>query len=230
MTHPFQPKAMKNTAFSSRLTLLAASLCLGLVASVGASAQQGILNAPPPPPPRPAAQPQQQPAQQQQQQRPAQQQNRPAAAPRPAPPAQAGAPDEQPPGVASWGEECPPQQPCRIFRRVLRSDGNGQLAVLSIGRDTRDQRRLTAGILLPLGIAVRESVPVLVDERYLASLPIETCLPAGCTLSMAVSAPLLDVLRSGTALKFLILSVDGSTVPIVMPIEGMADALRRITG
>ena len=43
-------------------------------------------------------------------------------------------------------------------------------------------------------------------------------------------AELVEVLRRGSVMKFLVLSLDGQTVPINLPIDGIADALRRITG
>lgn len=211
--------------------MLAASLAWAMPWSGAALAQGDVLNAPQ------RSSPQQQQQQQRQQPQAQQQQQRPAAAPAPqrvAPAPAAAAPAGQQasaiPGVDGWGYECPQPQPCRIFRRVMRPDGQGQLAMVSVLRDVRDQRRLAASVLLPLGIGVREAVPLLVDDRYLASIPIETCLPMGCTLSIAMPAELVEVLRRGSVMRFLVLSLDGQTVPINLPIDGIADALRRITG
>ncbi|WP_439549774.1 invasion associated locus B family protein [Falsiroseomonas sp.] len=214
--------------------MLAATLAWAMPWSGAALAQGDVLNAPQ----RSAPPQQQQQQQQQRQQQQQQQQQRPAAAPAPqrvapATPAAPAAPAQQAsavPGVDGWVHECPQSQPCRIFRRVMRADGQGQLAMLSVLRDVRDQRRLAASVLLPLGIGVREAVPLLVDDRYLASIPIETCLPMGCTLSIAMPAELVEVLRRGSVMRFLVLSLDGQTVPINLPIDGIADALRRITG
>ncbi len=161
--------------------------------------------------------------------RPAQQ---PAPRPAPPPPPRADAPagaDTR--GVAEWAAQCPPNQNtgCEIIRRVLRQDGQALISVL-VGPDARMPGRNQMLVLLPLGVSVRESVPFLIDEKFIALVPIETCLPAGCLMRIALSPPMVGVLRSGSTMKLLALSPEGQTVPLVVPITGFGEAFVKVAG
>lgn len=158
----------------------------------------------------------------------------PAAAPAPAPPRPAQ--DARPPepdrrGIDSWFAECPPGQAtgCRILRRAPGSDGSPGVTVI-VAADPRMPGRNQATVVLPLGIAVRESIPMLLDERFVALVPIETCLPAGCVLTVALPPPMVSVLRAATTLKFLAPTPNGQTIPFTVPVGGFGDAYQKVAG
>ena len=150
--------------------------------------------------------------------------------PRPAngtpPPAQ---PDLR--GVDSWFADCPAGQTtgCRILRRAPGADGSPGVTVV-IGPDPRMPGRNQATVILPLGIAVRESLPMLLDEKFVALVPIETCLPAGCVLTVALPPPMVSVLRTATTIKFLALTPNGQTVPFTVPVGGFGEAYQKVAG
>ena len=151
-------------------------------------------------------------------------------APRPASGAAAPAqPDTR--GVDSWFADCPPGQTtgCRIIRRAPGADGSPGVTLI-VGPDMRMPGRNQATVILPLGIAVRESLPMLLDERFIALVPIETCLPAGCVLTVALPPPMVSVLRTATTLKFLALTPNGQTVPFTVPVGGFSDAYQKVAG
>ncbi len=161
-------------------------------------------------------------------------QARPQAQSRPpaAPPAKTDGPNTgDTRGVAEWAAQCPQNQTtgCEIIRRVMRQDGQPFVSVL-VGPDARAPGRNQMLVLLPLGVSVRESVPFLIDEKFIALVPIETCLPAGCLMRIALSPPMVGVLRAGAAMKLLALSPEGQTVPIVVPINGFGDAFTKVSG
>lgn len=156
----------------------------------------------------------------------------PAAAPSPARPAA----DTRPPepdkrGIESWFAECPPGQAtgCRILRRAPGGDGSPGVTVI-VAADARMPGRNQATVILPLGIAVRESIPMLLDERFVALVPIETCLPAGCVLTIALPPPMVSVLRTATTLKFLAPTPSGQTIPFTVPVNGFGDAYQKVAG
>ena len=134
-------------------------------------------------------------------------------------------------GVAEWAAQCPPNQStgCEIIRRVLRQDGQALVSLL-VGPDARMPGRNQALVLLPLGVSVRESVPLLIDDKFIALVPIETCLPAGCLMRIALPPAMVGVLRSGSTMKLLALSPEGQTVPLVVPINGFGEAFVKVAG
>lgn len=134
-------------------------------------------------------------------------------------------------GVDSWFADCPQGQTtgCRILRRVPGADGSPGVTVI-VGPDLRMPGRNQATVILPLGIAVRESLPMLLDEKFIALVPIETCLPAGCVLTVALPPPMVSVLRTATTLKFLALTPNGQTVPFTVPVGGFGDAYQKVAG
>ena len=163
-------------------------------------------------------------------------QARPAAPPPPkpaVPPVQANAAAAQIDmrGVNEWAAQCPPNQVtgCEIVRRVVRQDGQPLVSLL-VGPDPRVPGRNQALILLPLGVAVRESVPMLLDDKFIALMPIEACVAAGCLMRLALSPPIVGLLRAGTVLKFLALTPEGQTVPLSIPIGGFGEAFQKVAG
>jgi len=152
---------------------------------------------------------------------------RPAAEPAPKPQPQ----PQGPPGIASWLVECPPQsaEGCQMIRRAVSANGQQLLAVV-ISHDAQQQGRLTGTVVLPLGVQVRESVPMLIDGRFIALMPIQTCLPAGCIMNLALSPALADVLRKGGVLDFLALSTNGQTVKLSLPLGGFGEAFAKVAG
>jgi len=134
-------------------------------------------------------------------------------------------------GLDGWFAECPAGQitGCQIIRRAPGSNGAGSATII-IGPDQRVPGRNQATIVLPLGIAVRESVPMLIDERFVALVPIETCLPAGCVLTVALPPPMVSVLRGATTLKFLVLNPSGQTLVYTLPVAGFGDAYQKVSG
>jgi invasion protein IalB len=150
------------------------------------------------------------------------------AKPKPRPPAPAPVP-ARPQGVDSWFVQCPPKATtgCEMVRRVLRPDGQ-QLLSLIIGPDQRQPGRLIGTVVMPLGMAVRESVPMLIDNRFIALLPVDTCLPVGCVMSLAMSQPMVNVLRSGGTFELLALATNGQTVPLQLPLGGFGEAIARV--
>jgi invasion protein IalB len=160
-------------------------------------------------------------------------QSKPKPKPAPAPaPAPAAAPAAAP-GVETWSVACPQpgaQGSCELLRRVLRQDNKQQLLAVVVGPDARVQGQVMATVVLPLGINVRESVPFLIDERFIALLPIETCLPTGCIVTIAMSPPMVQAWRQGREIKFLALTPQGQTVPLGVPLEGFSDGLAKLVG
>lgn len=160
------------------------------------------------------------------------QQRSPAPAPAPArPAADARPPEPDRRGIDSWFAECPPGQAtgCRILRRAPGADGSPGVTVI-VAADPRMPGRNQATVVLPLGIAVRESIPMLLDERFIALVPIETCLPAGCVLTVALPPPMVAVLRTATTLKFLAPTPSGQTIPFAVPVGGFGDAYQKVAG
>jgi invasion protein IalB len=175
------------------------------------------------------------------------QQRGPAAAPPPAPAAQAPraqapaaqAPAAQAPpapasdqrGVNAWFAECPQGQTtgCTVFRRGAGPNGAAGITII-VGPDQRQPGRNQATIVLPLGIAVRESVPLLIDERFIALMPIETCLPAGCVVTLALSPPMVAALRGATTIKLLALAPNGQTLPYSVEVGGFGEAYQKVAG
>lgn len=155
-------------------------------------------------------------------------------APAPAPPR--AAPEARPPepdrrGIDNWFAECPPGQAtgCRILRRAPGPDGSPGVTVI-VAADPRVPGRNQATVVLPLGIGVRESIPMLLDDRFIALVPIETCLPAGCILTVALPPPMVAVLRTANTLKFLAPTPNGQTIPFAVPVSGFGDAYQKVAG
>lgn len=162
------------------------------------------------------------------------QQRAPAPAQAPAaakPSSEARPPEPDRRGIDSWFAECPQGQAtgCRILRRAPGADGSPGVTVI-VAADPRMPGRNQATLVLPLGIAVRESIPMLLDDRFIALVPIETCLPAGCVLNVALPPPMVSVLRSATTLKLLAPTPNGQTVPFTVPVGGFGDAYQKVAG
>jgi invasion protein IalB len=150
---------------------------------------------------------------------------------RPAPASDARPPEPDRRGIDSWFAECPQGQStgCRVLRRAPGADGSPGVTVI-VAADPRSPGRNQATVVLPLGISVRESIPMLLDDRFVALLPIETCLPAGCVLTVALSPPMIAALRTTTTLKLLAPTPNGQTVPFVVPVSGFGDAYQKVAG
>ncbi len=219
---------------SARAAGLAGAVFLA-VAGMSARAQQPteLLNGAPP-----AAAPAQRVAQQPPPSRPL---AKPApAAPRPL--AQGGAPagpaaatiapptsQAAPASEGRWTVECQAQgNACVAVQRTMRADGKMQLVAIQVGPDGRQPQRIVATILLPLGIAVRESIPMIVDERFVAVLPIETCIPAGCVATVTMVPALEAVLSRGSELRFLALTAEGNTAVLPINLKGFPEVLAKI--
>lgn len=135
----------------------------------------------------------------------------------------------QAPGVGSWTTQCNESgKDCLMLRRVLRPDLKSQILAMTIARVPNNPELLIGTVMLPLGIAVRESVPITLDERYLASVPIETCIPSGCVLTIPLAPPLLDFLQKATVMKFLLLTPNQATQPISFSMQGFREALAKL--
>lgn len=230
---------------TSRRSVLSALICaafgLSLVALSSAQAQPMLNGAPPPPgAPQPMAQaqqpppPQQRPPQQQQQRPPARQQAQQPVNPQPQPgqngtvamPQALAAPNPD----GRWTNECAPQgNPCAAVVRTMRGDGRQQLVTVSVGHDPRQPQRIVATILLPFGLNVRETVPMVVDERFVATLPVETCVPAGCITTMTMVPALRAILEKGTEMRLLALTSDGNTAVLPVTLKGFGEAMTKIT-
>lgn len=157
-------------------------------------------------------------------------QAKPKPAPEAAPKPQAVQPQGQP-GIAAWLVECSQQSAasCQMIRRSVSANGQQLLAVV-IGPDAQQPGRLAGTVVLPLGVQVRESVPMLIDGHFIALLSIQTCVPAGCIMNLAMSPPMADALRNGGVIEFLALSTAGQTVKLALPLGGFGEAFAKVSG
>lgn len=220
------------------ISLAALSLAIGTNVAAGAELLNGSGPTPNPnqpgaqqrPAPRPRSEPPRSPPRGAPQAAPQTQQ--PSGSPNvtaPAPNAGANAESNSAPGVASWTVQCNESgKDCLMLRRAIRPDGKSQLLAMTIARAPNNPELFVGTVMLPLGIAVRESVPITLDERYLASVPIETCIPAGCVLTMPLAPPLLDFLQKATIMKFLVLTPNQATQPISFTMQGFREALGKL--
>lgn len=147
-------------------------------------------------------------------------------------PAQAAAPAGAPSGVAAWSAQC--RQPgaketCELIRRLVREDGQQVVAVV-VNHVPGRPGQIIATVVLPLGINVRESIPMLIDDRFIALLPVETCLPVGCITTVLMSPPMAQAWAQGRTLQFLTLSAQGQTVPLAVPLVGFAAEWPNVAG
>lgn len=83
-------------------------------------------------------------------------------------------------------------------------------------------------LVLPFGLDLSKGVTLQVDDgTVLASLPFQTCLPAGCLVKLNFDAMSVAALRRGNSLKVKIVPVGGQEMTLSVSLKGFPDALAR---
>jgi invasion protein IalB len=115
---------------------------------------------------------------------------------------------------------------CTLSQQQARQDGQ---RILGIELAVTPQQVVTGALVLPFGLELDAGVSLQVDDAEARPpLRFATCLPAGCIVPVALDAPMLMALRSGSALKLNVRAA-GATEPLSFSISlrGFSAALDR---
>lgn len=204
-------------------------LSLGAVAALGVSAHVAVaqdwLS------PRPLS-PQQ--MQQNQQPRPqTQQQQRPAQKPAPSRSGQAAQQGAVKPDLAQligdWRIQCfsKPARSCQISQRQVNPKTKQLVFMIEVTRVSSPKPSNSLSVMLPLGVRLGPPLLLSADQRSVATVPLLTCLPAGCVHVTPVQDDVLNALRKVKALGTEMMAINGRSVPITISMRGFNDAMSR---
>lgn len=128
-----------------------------------------------------------------------------------------------------WSVSCThlgSQKRCAFSQVQIRQDGQ---RVLAVELEAPSGNMLSGVIVLPFGLAFESDVVLQIDDMpAMAPVRFRTCLPVGCLVPLALDAPTLVALRSGTVLKVSAVADGGAAIPFSISLAGFGSALDRV--
>ncbi|MFT4118292.1 invasion associated locus B family protein [Bradyrhizobium sp.] len=106
---------------------------------------------------------------------------------------------------------------------------NGQ-RVVAVELQPRPDNTVTGTMVLPFGLLLSAGATLQIDEQKpLAPLAFNTCVPGGCVINIVFDAATVTALRSGKALKVAAKTADNQRdFPLTVSLNGFATGLDRI--
>lgn len=118
---------------------------------------------------------------------------------------------------------------CAMAQTQVQEEGRRRILVLEI---TAEPNAETARgtLVLPFGLDLERGISLEIDDVALAdNLRFRTCIPSGCILPIALSAPHLAALRRGGTLTILTAASDtGQPFSFSVSLRGFSAAFNRL--
>jgi invasion protein IalB len=147
----------------------------------------------------------------------------PAAAPKPATPAQSEGP--------GWAVNCKSAAAdkgleCRLSQTIVTQ--NGQVLADVTFRVPADKKDPEAIVRLPLGILLSAGATLQVDDKPPQQLTVRTCDRNGCYARMPISTEMLATLQKGKQLQVSFKNLAEKSITVPLSLNGFSDAYAKI--
>ncbi|MHB8886483.1 MAG: invasion associated locus B family protein [Methylovirgula sp.] len=153
-----------------------------------------------------------------------------------APPAMAETPSPLPGGASSiqetfdaWTVNCAVQKGakhCSMAQELV--DQHSRQRVIAIELGVAPAGTIKGTLILPFGLALAHGVQLQIDSAPAEPpLPIRTCIPVGCVVSLAFDAKSVAALRKATTLKVEAVADSGKAANFSISLKGFPAALDR---
>lgn len=129
----------------------------------------------------------------------------------------------------AWTVNCSEQKGakhCALSQQQV--DQKSQQRMIAIELSAAPAGKVQGNLILPFGLALDQGVRLQIDTAAAASpLPIRTCVPIGCLVSLAFDAKFVAALRKGTSLKVNAVADGGKAANFSISLKGFPAALDR---
>jgi invasion protein IalB len=135
-------------------------------------------------------------------------------------------------GHGDWVVSCDIATQNGVSRKVcgfsqVQTNTQSHQRILAMELQPRDSV-VEGALVLPFGLELSKGVTLQVDDgTVLASLPFQTCLPAGCLVKLNFDAMSVAALRAGKSLKVNVFPISGQEMSLSVSLKGFPDALAR---
>lgn len=145
---------------------------------------------------------------------------------------QAGGESTPPPGPPKWLVSCTNTAAdgslrCSMSQSILIRN-TGQRLVTIVMRKDPGQELPAMMLTLPFGFFLPDGVSMFIDDEASEQLPIQTCDAGGCYAGLAVSRSLLDSMRFGAKLTFVIKDLQKREITIDATLEGFDASFEKL--
>lgn len=116
---------------------------------------------------------------------------------------------------------------CIIQQNVV-DDQNPDTRLVVTVYKTADGKSLMMRIIAPLGILLPSGLGVRVDQSDMGRVGFVRCLPSGCVAEVRVEDGLLEQLRTGQSMTFIVFKNLEQGVGIPVSLSGFAEAYDKL--
>ncbi|MEL6317079.1 MAG: invasion associated locus B family protein [Pseudomonadota bacterium] len=109
---------------------------------------------------------------------------------------------------------------------VVRETGQRLLSIMIRKGETPTTPAMM--LTLPLGLYLPAGVKMSIDEAAAQDLVVQTCEASGCFAGMAITEDLLDAMRRGTKLDFVLQDLQRRSITVSSSLSGFTSAFEQI--
>jgi len=127
-----------------------------------------------------------------------------------------------------WSLACQstPNIVCAVSQQQTQQNGQ---RIMAIELRKGEGDAVSGNLVLPFGLLLDAGAALQIDDgQPREPSRFTTCLPAGCIVPLSFDAKTVAGLRSGTALKIKVKSIDQKDVNLTVSLKGLAAALDRL--
>ena len=114
---------------------------------------------------------------------------------------------------------------CHLFQRRV-DPGTQSLLVWAEVTRAGPEQKLT--VMIPLGLRAQPTLGLQSAGRIVASLPLVTCVPAGCVHTVPLTPVLLKTLQDARDLSAVVTRLDGQSLGLQLSMRGFVEANIRL--
>lgn len=117
---------------------------------------------------------------------------------------------------------------CEMFQRQDMKESGQRVLEFAIGYpEGSDEAR--GIVILPLGLHLPAGAQVKVDENEALPLQIRTCVPQGCMAYLKLDDKAMNIMKKGNKATVLMVTGEGKTIGIEVPLKGFSRTLGEIS-
>lgn len=118
---------------------------------------------------------------------------------------------------------------CEMYQRQDMKESGQRVIEFAIGYP-EDKAEARGVFVLPTGILLEQGVKLKVDENTPMQFQVRYCVPNGCMAFVNLNDDLLATFSKGSKAFVEIYAMDGKPITLTLPLNGFADALKKIKG
>lgn len=117
---------------------------------------------------------------------------------------------------------------CEISKTIKVKGGQGRVAEIAIGKNTKNNDVYSGVVIMPLGILLEEGVLLKIDDGKPVMFKPRFCAQAGCISYITLDKTLIGSMKKGNKISFVFRSSNGQKVNIDMSLSGFTKAIKSI--